>query len=186
MKSALVLIFVLCTSCGWHFSDSYKTSSNRTLSIPYAQGDGDGLMTAEIIAQIEKEGSFSYVQDGGHYLLEVVLLDSQSDTLGYRWDPNKLANGKRKVIPNETRRRLLAKVSVLESLSNKVVLGPAYIVGEAEFDHQYYNLNHNINNFSLGQLTDIDTTYDVVDIPLHRDLARKIALYLENHLHDVK
>lgn len=185
MRSLSVLIVLFCTSCGWHFSDTYTTSHDRTLSIPYAHGDSDGLLTAEIIAQVEKEGSFTYAQDGGYYSLQVLLLDSKSDTIGYRWDPKKLANGKKKVIPNETRRRLLAKVSLVESATNQVILGPAYIVGTVDFDHQYYNLNHDINNFSLGQLTDIDTTYDVVDLPLHRDLAKKISLYLENHLQDL-
>lgn len=185
MRAFLLLICFACTSCGWHFANSYVKNDTRTLSIPYVQGDHDGLLTAELIAQIEKEGSFTYVQEGGEYTLQVVLLDSKSDTIGYRWDPKKLASGKRKIIPNEARRRLLAKVSVVQSLTNTILVGPAYIVAETEFDHENYNLNHNINNFSLGQLTDIDTTYDVIDIPLHRDLGKKIALYLENHLSQV-
>jgi hypothetical protein len=171
-----VLLF-LATSCGWH----HARQTPSTLSVPYVKGDSDGLLTAELIQQLEKQGTFSYAQNGGEYTLQVSLLDSKSENIGFRYDPKKLENGKRKTIPDETRRKLLAKVTVVNSASQKIILGPAYILGQADFDHEYYNLNSDTNKFSLGQLTDIDTTYDVVDIPLHRDLATQIAQYLENH-----
>jgi hypothetical protein len=173
----LCLILLLSTSCGWHLAD-HQAANAPTISIPYAYGDSDGLLTSEIIAQVEKEGNFAYVQAGGKYTLKVDLLDSKSENIGWRYDPKKLENGKRKLIPDEVRRKILAKVTVIDTLSHEVISGPAYILGSVEFDHLQYHLNHNINRFSLGQLTDIDTTYDVVDLPMYRDLATKIAQYL--------
>ncbi|MBS0633968.1 MAG: hypothetical protein JSR37_00715 [Verrucomicrobia bacterium] len=177
MYIAILLLF-LTTSCGWHVANSER--HNSTISVPYAYGDGDGLLTSEIIAQVQKETGFDYVQGSGEYTLKVTLLDSKSENIGFRYDPHKLKSGKKKLIPDEVRKRLLAKVSLIHTASGKEVLGPAYIMGTCEFDHRYYNLSHNINRFSLGQLTDIDTSYDVVDVPLHRDLAQQIAQWLEN------
>ncbi len=182
MYKIVLLALILTTSCGWHVASNYTKTNAHTISIPYAYGDGNGLLTSELIAQVEKETGFNYVQSGGEYTLKVTLLDAKSENIGFRYDPHKLENGKKKLIPDEVRRRLLAKVTLINTATNQEVLGPAYIVGTCEFDHRYYNLSHNINRFSLGQLTDIDTTYDVVDVPLQRDLARQIAYWLENNL----
>ena len=178
MYKVLTIITLLCTSCGWHVVT--KDNNQHTLSVPYAYGDGDGLFTSELIAQLQKESGFDYVQGTGEYILKVQLLDTKSENIGFRYDPKKLENGKKKLIPDEVRRKLLAKVTIVHAASNKEVAGPAYIMGACEFDHRYYNLSHNINRYSLGQLTDIDTTYDVVNIPLYRDLAKQIAYWLEN------
>lgn len=181
MKALSLLCTLLLTSCGWHVAGNYHANKNHTLAIPYAYGDSDGLLTNELVAQVQKETAFSYVQDGGEYTLKVELLDSKSENIGFRYDPKKLESGKKKLIPDEVRRRLLAKVTVIQTATNQEILGPAYILGSCEFDHRYYNLSHDINRFSLGQLTDIDTTYDVVNIPLQRDLAQNIAFWLQNN-----
>ena len=58
--------------------------------------------------------------------------------------------------------------------------GPAYILGNIEYDHQENSIDNNINGLSLGQLSDIDTAQDVTYIPQDRDLASKISLWLQN------
>jgi hypothetical protein len=181
-KQTILSLSLLCvtTSCGWHLADSLSPHKKQTISIPYISGDSDGSLTSCVVEQIEQQGGLKYVPDGGAYTLSVELLDSKSQHIGFRQDPKKLTKGKHKLIPSETRRKLLAKVEVIDALSQKIIIGPAYIVGSCDFDHQNYSLKNDINNFSLGQLTDIDTAYDVVDIPLHRDLARNIAQYLAN------
>lgn len=186
MKNLTLIALFLCTSCGWHVANTCSQSDSYTVSIPYAYGDNDGLLTSEIIAQVQKETGLNYVQNSGEYTLRVVLLDTKNENIGFRYDPKKLENGKKKLIPDETRRRLLAKVSLVHTATNKEVIGPSYIMGNVEFDHRYYNLSHNINRFSLGQLTDIDTTSDAVNTPLHRDLAQQIAFWLENNIEAVQ
>lgn len=178
---ALTSILFVTSSCGWHLANNEENRGRLALTIPYVSGDSDGLMTQELVGQVERQGAFSFAQQGAPLELKVELLDSESSNIGFRYDPDKLADGKQKIIPNEVRRKILAKVTIIDTASQKVLLGPAHILGSIDFDHQYYNLSHNINNFSLGQLTDIDTTYDVVEIPLYRNLAQKIAIYLENN-----
>lgn len=178
MRLTYLLLLSFFSSCGWHVAEQEE----RTISIPYAYGDADGMLTSCLVQEMESRGGVSYVQEGGTLQLKVELLDTKSSPIGFRYDPQKLQDGKKRLIPDETRRRLLAKVEVIDTLSQKVILGPVSIVGSTDFDHQYYSLSHNINNFSLGQLTDVDTAYEVVDIPLYRDLAHQIVDYLKNNL----
>ncbi|MDB6081861.1 MAG: LptE-family protein [Chlamydiia bacterium] len=161
---------------------SVDSSRTRTVSIPFVQGDPNGRLTSDLVEQIEKQGGLRFAHDGGELTLKVTILDDRYDNIGYRHDPKKLRQGgKHKIIPNETRSKILAEVTVTETATQKVLLGPAYILATAEYDHQNYSVDNDINNFSLGQLSDIDTAEDVLDIPLYRNLAREIALYLQHH-----
>ena len=126
-----------------------------------------------------------YTDDGtaAQLTLKVRILNTRYDNIGFRYRHNieNSEESKRKIIPNESRTKVLAEVTLLDTLSKKVLLGPAHIVGSIDYDHQNYDLNNDINTFSLGQLSDIDTTEDVLTIPLYRDLAYQITTYLQNH-----
>ena len=156
-----------------------RPHDRATLEIPYCKGDSDGLFTNALVAEIEKRDSFTYVNENARYILQVKILDRKSNTIGYRYNPEKLKKGKFGLIPNEGRLRILALVEVIDPLSKKIIIGPAHIEASCEYDHDNYTINHDVNRFSLGQLSDIDTTNDVVDIPLYRNLAKNIANYLE-------
>ena len=179
----LALLFSLTAGCSWRMAPSLDNSATRTISIPYVQGDSSGKLTNELVEQIERQGGFHFVQDGGDLTLKVKLVADKYENIGFRYDLKKFEvdrhrHGKRRIIPNETRSKLVAEVQVVDNSTGKNVLGPVYILGTAEYDHQNYSINNDINRFSLGQLSDIDTAHDVLDIPLHRNLAREIAQYL--------
>ena len=173
----LVSSFFLASCASWHLSDSM--THPKTVHIPYAVGDSTGEFTRRVISEVSKQPGFS-VDDSGQYLLTIRLLDSKEQKLGYRFDPIDLDKGKREIIPNESRALVLAEVSLKDTFSNKIVLGPAYILGGIDFDHQQNTINNDTNDFSLGQLTDIETARDVTYIPLYRDLSIKIATWLQN------
>jgi len=69
-------------------------------------------------------------------------------------------------------------VTVRETCSGSIVLGPAQLDASVDFDHDYYYSPDGINEFSLGQLTDYDVAYDTVQRPLNQALARKVVDYL--------
>src|SRR5262245_27671681 len=98
MYIKIILLLLLASSCGYRLSEKNAEHSTRTIAVPYAYGDGDGLLTAEIIAQVQKESGFSYMQDGAEFTLKVTLLDTKSENIGWRYDPHKLKNGKKKLI----------------------------------------------------------------------------------------
>ena len=171
-----ILILLVCTSCTYKFVDSKP----QTVSIQYISGDETGDLTSSVVAEIEKLPSFRYTPEGGAYTLEVRLLDEESEKIDYRFQHHEHVAAFKKVIPSEGRAQALVEVKLLQN--QKCVLGPAYILGSCEFAHQNESLNTNINRFSLGQLTDIDTTEDVLYVPLYRNTARKVALWLQDNL----
>jgi hypothetical protein len=174
----VVLTSFLLSSCAsWHLSDSMNHP--KTIHIPYAIGDSTGEFTRRVISEVSKQPGLT-VDDSGQYLLVIKMLDSKEQKLGYRYDPIDLAKDKKEIILNESRALALAEVTLKDTFSNKIVLGPAYILGAIDFDHQQNTINNDTNDFSLGQLTDVETARDVTYIPLYRDLSAKIATWLQN------
>jgi hypothetical protein len=187
---SLCLQVALCfvaTSCQWRTAPSLdKDVACRTISIPFAIGDDNGRFTTDLIADIERTGAFRYVKDNGELSLRVVFVDSKYENIGFRYDrieaKEEGVKHKKRIIPDESRSKRLAEVSVIENATGKVLLGPAYILATNDYDHQNYSLSNNVNIFSLGQLTDIDTAQDVLDIPINRKLAQEITDYIQNHI----
>jgi hypothetical protein len=150
-----------------------------TVYIPYVQGDSTGELTSRLVEAVSNQPGFR-VDESGNYLLRVSILNSREEKLGFRYDPKKLKKGEKDLILNETRAQTLAEVSLVDRYTNTVIGGPAYILGNIEYDHQENSIDNNINDLSLGQLSDIDTAQDVTYIPQDRDLASKISLWLQN------
>lgn len=82
------------------------------------------------------------------------------------------------VIPTETRVEAIAEVTLIESNSGCVLLGPVQIRAFMDFDHDYYYSWNGVNESSLGQLTDYDAAVDGSFKPLYAILAHKIADYI--------
>lgn len=180
-----LLILGLLQSCGWHTSASLDPEHQHTIAVPYVTGDGTGTLTSAIVEEISRQNGFRYVATGARLTLMVKMVDKASEDIGFRYDPKHFTKNKKKtirrIIPSETRLKRLVEVTVVETATQKILLGPSYLLGTCDFDHEDYSPDHNINTFSLGQLTDIDTAYDVVDIPINRDIAKKVALFLKNN-----
>lgn len=150
------------------------------MTVPYVEGDKDGLLTSAIIRQISARGDFEYLCDGGDLILKVVVVDLSEENIGFRYDRNKEGHISkyRDIIPTETRLIALAEVSVMEACSGVIVLGPVRLTASVDFDHDYYFSRDGVNTFSLGQLSDIDAALDAVRRPLNEALARKIVDYV--------
>jgi hypothetical protein len=177
------LILLISSSCGYRYARSYKNESAETISIPFVTGDDSGTLTSYLVEEINKETGLQYQQAAGKYILNVRIVDRKFENIGFRFDHQKQDRRQRnKLIPNESRIKILAEVTVIDSTSNSPILGPAHIIAYADFDHQNRSINHSINRVSQGQLTDIDTASSSVNTPLYRNLAHEIADYLTNHM----
>jgi hypothetical protein len=170
-----VLSLLLFTGCQGHFASLQDAPSAY---IPYVDGDSDGRMTSFLVEAVEKEGVLRSAPSTARLTLKVKILDRKYTNIGFRYDPNRLKHQVKRVIPSESRSKLLAEVTVIDTASQKILLGPAHIVAYSDYDHQNYSINNDINVFSLGQLSDIDTASDSIDIASFRSLAREIAEYL--------
>jgi len=150
-----------------------------SIRIPYVEKDPSGELTTELVEVLSRQGGFS-VDESGRYELRVAVLDRKEQKIGYRFDPEDLAQNNKSLILNESRAKTLARVEIVDLYTNKTVLGPAHILGSIEYDHQQNNVNDDIQRFSLGQLSDVDTISDIKRTPIYRDLARKICMWLQD------
>lgn len=171
-------IFLVFSSCGYQLGQGSLPSKYQTISIPYVKGDVTGELTAALVKEIARSGAFQYQRSSADLVLCVTILDSYEENVGFRYDRDKDGELTDSIIPTETRVTALAEVSVTETCSGCVVLGPARIYASVDFDHDYYFTRDAVNIFSLGQLTDVDAAHDAVHRPLNNVLVEKIVDYL--------
>ena len=180
MRNCLLsIILCLLCGCGYQFASS-NPSFSKTVYVPFVDGDIDGTLTAAIIRQLSSSGNLTYQECGADLILYVRILDDREENIGFRYE---LDNGDytRTVIPTELRYSMLTEITVTDS-SCCTVLGPIKISAHTDLDHDYYYSRNGVNEFSLGQLTDIDGARDAMITPMNRRLAEKIVDYVSNSL----
>lgn len=179
MRSILVCFFLfLCVGCGYQFHDDLSQEFAQTVAVPYVDGDIDGDLTNAIIRELSTSGVYEYRSTTAQWVLQVKIIDTYDENIGFRYDRNHKNKLKHEIIPVETRQYLLVEVAVLNGYTGCIVRGPTHIQANVEFDHEYYTIRHGINTFSLGQLSDYDSAQDVAVTRLNKNLAEKIVDYL--------
>lgn len=177
----LIVLLVLLAGCGYHFSSFHEgRSSLHTLTVPYIEGDKTGDLTSAVIREASSSGLFEVRSSGGEVILKIKIIESRDENIGFRYDRNQNGTRENTLIPIEMRISALAEVSLLNGTTNCLLLGPVRISASAEFDHDYYFDRDGVNQFSLGQLVDIDTAKETAQHPLHRVLAQKIIDFISN------
>lgn len=176
---AIFSAMMLFSCCGYHFNDdSGLAAKYTTVSIPYVEGDLDGSLTAAIINEFVRDGTFEYRRTGGALVVNLNLIDYQNNHVGFRYDRKKDGELRKSVIPTETRRTIYVEINVEDAASKSIVLGPAQLSASVVFDHDYEYARDEVNVFSLGQLSDINQAIEAAQTPLNQVLARKIVDYV--------
>jgi len=176
------------TSCGYHTAASDKT----TISIPYVEGDAQGQFTAELIRQLTNSDIYDFVKKDGDLDLKVAIVGDKSDVIGFQYDlSHKEGKIERNLMPQENRRSLTAEVTLTDTTTDKVVMGPIKISASTDFDYIDVNSLKEVSfinehgkrektiSFSLGQLDSIEGAQDAALTPIYCQLAQKIALALQ-------
>lgn len=176
----IALIPCLFTSCGYRFGQGSLPNQYSSISVPYVKGDFDGDLTASIVRQIARSGSFQYSSDGGELTLIVKIVDFSDENIGFRYNRKKRGKLTDTVVPVETRITNTVEVVVVETGSGSTILGPVRLSAYVDFDHDYYSSQNGVNVFSLGQLTDVDEAFDAVQRPLNQLLAQKIVDFISD------
>lgn len=176
----MTLSLLVVTSCGYQWGQGTALGRGRTLSIPYVEDDWDGQLTAALVQEITRAGTFLYRPHGGSLTLVVNNVDLWNENIGFRYDRNKRGQFESRVIPDEGRLSLAADISVVETSSGATVLAPVRLSSSVDFDHDYYDNRDGVNVFSLGQLTDYEEAYDAAQRPLFQRFAQKVSDYLNN------
>lgn len=174
--SLLLLLFL--SSCGYHVGQGDLTSRYSSITIPFIDGDEYGEFTAILAKEIALTGPLRYDRCDADLTLYVSVIDYDYKNIGFRYDRKKDGEIQHDIIPVETRVIAIVEVSVVETVSGSVVLGPAQIRASLDFDHDYYYSRDRVNMKSLGQLTDYDAAVDGSFKPLYEVLSHKIADYV--------
>lgn len=168
------------SGCQYQFGYGDIPSKYSTISIPFVEGDGDGVLTAELVKQFSATGALRYVPNGGSLTLKAKWINLSDENIGFRYDRKKSGELKKYIIPTEARSSASLEVTVMETCGERVVLGPTIITATVDYDHQFYSDRHASNVFSMGQLVDIDSARETVMVPLNRLLAEKVVDYVIN------
>lgn len=171
---------LLLVGCGYRFGQGDGlTARYATITIPYVAGDQSGALTSAIIKEVVRSGLFEYRNTGGSLVLHVKQIDLDEDNIGFRYDRKKRGTLTKDIIPTEARITIVVEVSLLEAVSFQRLLGPVRFSASVDYDHDYYSSRDGVNVFSLGQLIDLEAAYDAVQDPLNREIAEKIADYIQ-------
>lgn len=170
--------FLLLSGCGYRLSQTMQEGRLVTLSIPYVVGDADGRLSLEIVRAVSTLPCYRYVPCGGEQILVVELAESREENIGFRYDRKKDGKRKKEIVPTETRLFVEAKVSIVDGATNQCLWGPFSIQETTDYDHFYYG-HHEVNVFSLGQLTDREAAKEAAFAPLNQRLAQQIVDLLQ-------
>lgn len=180
------------SSCGYHTASS---EDKTTISIPYVEGDAEGQFTAELIRQITNSDLYTFVKKDGDLCLKVSIVGDRSDVVGFQYDQKTKKNGKkiqieRNLMPLENRRTMTAQITLTDTSTEEVVVGPVKISASTDFDYIDVNSLDTVSfinehgkrektiSFSLGQLDSIEGAQDSALTPIYCQLAQKIAQVL--------
>ncbi len=185
LASLLALSF---TSCGYHNAAS---DDRTTISIPYVEGDAQGQLTAELIRQITNSNMYDFVKKDGDLCLKVTIMGDKNEIVGFQYDlTTKKGKIERNLMAEENRRTLTAQVTLTDTTTEEVIVGPVNITASTDYDYIDVNSLKTVSfinehgkrektiSFSLGQLDSIEGAQDAALTPIYRQLAQKIALTL--------
>ncbi|HSX03137.1 MAG TPA: hypothetical protein VLG76_00220 [Rhabdochlamydiaceae bacterium] len=181
----LVLLLILTSSCGYRFERGFE--GRRTISVPYVQGDFEGNFTDALVRAVSQSGAFEYERTCGRLSLEVVVQSDDSERVGFRHDRSNSTNKLRKnIIGVENRRTLCAQVTLIDTVTEEIILGPYSVKDSLVFDYLNENSPEDTSfidsagiretsiAFSLGQLDSKDFAEKDALYPLYQKLAQKI------------
>ena len=179
-------LLLLTISCGyrWQQEGAYAPS----ISVPFIKGDEDGQLSSEVARAFALSGVDQLRSHEGNYRLKIAVIDSCSETVGFRKDRQKVnGKNKRNMVACEARKTLKAEVTLLKGNGEEVIFGPEMIEADVDFDYVdsdcYKDLTfvdpegitQAVLPFSLGQLEPYESAQDAAMCPLYRSLAQKIV-----------
>lgn len=191
----LLLIFLISfSSCGYHFSGGTELKNCSTIHIPYAKGDLDGRLTSAIIKRLGTSSKWNYTQGLADVILEVEIIKNENYYIGYQYDRVDSPGAPliNRLVPNEGRRSVFAKVTIFDSGRKNILYGPYEI--DASSDYDFVNFDtykdlafvnskgqaQSVLAFSLGQLDASEDAKDAVLSAAYQSLAEKVVSSLEN------
>ncbi|MEX0962038.1 MAG: LPS assembly lipoprotein LptE [Simkaniaceae bacterium] len=192
-KGVFFLLLFLLSSCGYRFVEIGE-AQGKTITIPYVQGDEEGLLTAALANKIALLTPFSVVVSRGDYELEAKILSIEHEDIGFRYDREEKSRNfiePKRLVSDEERKSLSIEVRLIERTTQKILLGPEVMTSYVNYDYvnsdtiddlSFFSNGRRISvlQFSLGQLDAPENAREAAVTPLFDDLATQIAEGLNN------
>lgn len=176
---ALSFIFLLSSSCGYHFSHTsmHTTKCPKRVMVPYVKGDLEGRLTSDLIYALSSAGLYKYAYQDAPYVLEVSVEGTRNEEIGYN---RSITNGQvnKWIVPNENRLSMVVSVQLIEKHSGKVVLGPKYVSASVDYDYDPDFNTQNLVRFSLSQYNFQQVSARMAQTALNKRLSKSIVEYL--------
>jgi hypothetical protein len=124
----------------------------------------------------------------GDYRMQIAIVDTQTQTVGYRRDRQKVTGEiKKNIVASEGRKSLTLEASLYEGSSEKIAYGPYTVTADADYDYidgdslpdltfiTASGVPTTVLTFSLGQLESVEAAKEAANRPLNEKLAQKIV-----------
>ena len=187
-RPALFMAISFLTGCGYRWQPEYPYQERPSITVLFAKGDEDGTLTQEIVRAIAVSGIADVRSRDGDYRLEIKVIDSTNETIGWRKDEQKV-DGKiqRNMVAREARKTISIEATFFKGDSEQIAYGPYSITADADYDYvdgdSYEDLTF-LNSagktqavlpFSLGQLEPYESAQEATVRPLYSRLAQKVV-----------
>lgn len=180
------LFVIIFSSCGYRWVPDLADEARSTISVPFVEGDGDGSLTQAIVYALSSSGMADVRQTGAHYRLSVSIIHSESQTVGYRRDRQKISGEiKKNLVSAEARKTLAIEATVYEK--DKIVCGPIRLNADSDYDYldgdsmqdlAFINplgAQQTVLPFSLGQLEPKEAAEEAAMKPLNAKIAKVLV-----------
>lgn len=180
-------ILFLVAGCGYRWQPEYPHGSRPTLTIPFATGDEDGSLTNEIVRAVTFSGIADVRFKEADYRLQIKILESNNETIGFRLDRQKVDGKiKKNMVSCEARKTVSIEATLFKGKTDEIAYGPYKITSDADYDYvdgdSYQDLTFSKNGvtqavlpFSLGQLESYESAQEAAVRPLYSHLAQKVV-----------
>lgn len=177
-----VFIFFCTSGCGYHFGRGELGRLYNTVSVPFVEGDHDGIFTATLVRALTVRGELTYKAAGADLMLKVGLLEPSDTNIGYIYAPPDKGDDEASniVVSNEARLSIGARVILIDRCTGCYIFGPIEIRNSLDYDFEPDLGNSNDHAFSLGQLEMHNLAQDATLPSLYAILAEKIVDYINN------
>lgn len=182
----LLFLLLLLSGCGYRWQPDFPAEKRPLIYIPYVTGDSDGTFTSELAQAVIGSGMAELCHRGGDYRLQVAIIDTETHTVGYRRDRQKVTGKvKKNIVAREGRKTITVEAALYQG--DEIAYGPYQIAADADYDYLDGDSIQDlvfINSagvpttalaFSLGQLESVESAQEAANRPLNQKLAQKIV-----------
>jgi hypothetical protein len=191
MNVSVWFLMALVSGCGYQWGSGGQFGA---IEVPFVQGDVDGSLTCALVHGLAASGRVVAQEKSAQYSLHVAIVDTSSETVGYRRDQQKISGEiKKNLLAVEARKKIVVEMSLYKTADNTLVYGPVRLEADSDYDYldgdsiqdlafiDTAGIQQTVLPFSLGQLESKETAQEATGRPLYKRLVQTMIDALFEH-----